>query len=150
MSQSLTSLYVHIVFSTKYRNPVLVDPFEELIHKYLYGIAKNLGCSAVAIGGHLDHVHILCRASKKIPMMDLVKTLKGNSSRWISLEFPELRQFQWQKGYAAFSVSPQNVSDVAHYIRRQKEHHQSTDFKNELRTLLSNHGVEYNEAYVWG
>ena len=75
--------------------------------------------------------------------------LKGGSSTWIKDTFPELRNFGWQDGYAAFAVSKSLLLAVDKYIRRQPEHHRTTSFQEELRTFLDRHGIVYNERYLW-
>lgn len=80
MGQSLVKNYMHIVFSTKHRQPLIHPPYEDELHSYLGGICKNLECQPIKIGGHIDHVHILCMLSKKIALMTLVEKVKSGSS----------------------------------------------------------------------
>jgi len=106
MPQSLSQIYLHVMFSTKDRTAFLNDhEFRGRVHAYLVGICDNLGCPTLRIGGVADHVHILCRFSKTIEVSNLVRDLKRDSSKWIKDEQPQLAKFHWQRGYGAFSVS---------------------------------------------
>lgn len=149
MGQSLVKNYIHIVFSTKYRAPLIHPPVEEELHAYLGGICNRLGCPVIKVGGYTDHIHILCMLSKKIALMKLLEELKSHSSKWIKTRGPEYKNFYWQDGYGAFSVNPSQVDIVIRYIANQHKHHSKKDFKNEYRVFLKKYNVEYDERYVW-
>ena len=83
MGQSLNKIYVHLVFSTKHRNPLITDSIKDELFNYLGGICKNLECNPIQVGGYKDHVHILCLLSKKITLMKLLEEIKSHSSKWI-------------------------------------------------------------------
>ena len=103
MSQSLTQIYLHTVFSTKNRARLLVDkPFRLRVHAYIAGICKNLECPALIVGGVEDHVHLLTRHSKNRSVAEFVRELKRDSSKWVKAEGRELADFHWQAGYGAF------------------------------------------------
>jgi REP element-mobilizing transposase RayT len=149
MGQSLANNYLHIIFSTKYRQPFITKDIDTELYSYLGGICKNLECHPIQVGGHRDHVHILCMLSKKIALMNLLKDLKASSSTWIKTRNDRFRDFYWQDGYGAFSVNPAQVDIVQKYILNQEEHHAKKDFKTEYRYFLKKYKVEYNEEYVW-
>jgi putative transposase len=149
MGQSLVKNYVHIVFSTKYRQPLIRSPYEEELHSYLGGICKNLECAPIIVGGYTDHIHILCRLSQKITLMKLVEEVKSHSSKWIKTKHESLRNFYWQNGYGAFSVNPAEVERVVSYIANQHAHHGKKTFQQEYRSLLRKYEMEYDERYVW-
>jgi REP-associated tyrosine transposase len=150
MPQSLVQIYVHIVFSTKHRQPFLVDPeFRARVHAYLAGICKNQDSPSLFVGGVADHVHILCRLSKTHDISSLVRDLKRDSTNWIKVERPTLHEFHWQQGYGAFSASPVHVDPLKQYIAQQEEHHKKESFQDEFRRLCSKYGVEIDERYVW-
>jgi putative transposase len=149
MGQSLVQNYVHIVFSTKYREALIKPPFEQELHAYLGGTCKELDCPVLIVGGYTDHVHILCMLSKKIALMTLVQKIKANSSKWMKTKDKSLANFFWQDGYGAFSVNPKEVDVVVNYIKNQHEHHSKKDFKVEYRAILKKYEVEYDERYVW-
>ena len=150
MGQSLAQIYVHIIFSTKNRKPFLQDiEFRPKVHAYLAGISKKQECPALIVGGVEDHVHLLCRLGKIIPVATLLRELKRGSSIWIKEQRANLKDFHWQDGYGAFSVSPSHVEDLKRYIARQAEHHRRESFQDEFRRICAKYGVEIDERYVW-
>lgn len=149
MPQSLTKNYVHLVWSTKNRKRLIFPPVEGELYKYIGGICVGLECHPVAIGGHQNHVHVLCNQSKSVPAMTIVQKIKANSSRWMKEQDPSLANFSWQAGYAAFSVDYRNMDGLIRYIRNQHAHHTKKNFKNEYVQLLQDFEMEYDEKYVW-
>jgi REP element-mobilizing transposase RayT len=119
------------------------------MHGYLGAVSARLDCPVIPIGGVADHVHCLARQGRTITTADWVKELKRASSQWTKTQGPSLRAFQWQAGYAAFSVSQSLSQKVERYIAQQPQHHRGLDFQTELRKLLDAHGVAYDERYVW-
>ena len=114
MGQSLVNNYLHIVFSTKHRHHFVQPLFERALHSYLGGICNNMDCEPIQIGGYTDHVHLLCKLSKKVAAMKLLEETKSRSSKWMKTLDSSLRNFYWQDGYGAFSVSPTQVDKVIH------------------------------------
>ena len=149
MPQSLTKLYIHLVFSTKQREPLLRAPLRDRVHAYLATVLNNLESPALTIGGMSDHVHIVFRMSKNHTLAKVVETVKTSSSKWIKIQNVALRAFHWQNGYGGFSVSPSNLEEVVKYIDHQEEHHRVMSFQEEYRKFLQAHGIEYDERYVW-
>ena len=149
MGQSLVKNYIHLIYSTKQRQPLIHEPIEAKLYNYLGGICRNLECNPVKIGGYTNHVHILCMLSKKICVMKLLEEVKSHSSKWMKTNGPSFSNFYWQDGYGAFSVSPSHVDSVKEYIERQAEHHQHKTFQEEFLEFLREYNVEYDERYVW-
>ena len=150
MSQSLSNVIVHIIFSTKDRLPLLADKdIREQMHAELGGTSKTLNCPPIITGGVEDHVHLLARQSRTITLSDWVKELKRVTSIWIKTKGPEFKDFSWQAGYGAFSVSQSQSAAVIEYIQTQEEHHKKKDFKTEFREFLKRHEIEFDERYVW-
>ncbi|SOD78702.1 IS200/IS605 family transposase [Spirosoma fluviale] len=149
MPQSLTKVYVHLVFSTKYREPIIGDDIKDELYAYLGGVCKALECYPVRVGGYYDHIHILCTLSKKIALMKLMEEVKKNSSKWIKTKGQGYQNFYWQDGYGAFSVNPSQVDVVVRYIENQYEHHRQTSFQDECRGIYKKYGMDYDERYVW-
>jgi len=149
MSQSLVQNYLHIIFSTKYRQPLIDEKIENELFSYLGGICLNLKCQPLIVGAYLDHVHILCMLSKKIALMKLLEEVKSHSSKWIKKEDESYKKFYWQDGYGAFSVNPTQVLIVKTYIENQKPHHQKKNYQDEFRGFLKKYKVDYEERYAW-
>lgn len=149
MGQSLVKNYVHLVFSTKYRQALIHPPIEVELHSYLGGICNKLDCQVIKVGGYTDHIHILCMLSKKIALMKLMEEVKSHSSKWIKTKGAGYENFYWQNGYGAFSVNPSEVDVVIKYIANQHEHHTKKTYQEEYRAFLKKYNVEYDERYVW-
>src|SRR5688572_27894433 len=149
MPQSLVKLFIHFVLSTKYRRPLIDLEIENALYSYLGGICYRLECFPIKINGYKDHVHILSHFSKKITVMKFLEELKTHSSGWIKEQDARFKDFYWQGGYGAFSVSPQAVDIVTKYIETQHEHHKTKTFQDEYRRILREHNVDFDERYVW-
>jgi REP element-mobilizing transposase RayT len=151
MPQSLAHVVLHIVYSTKHRTPWLADSsLRSELFAYSASILKNeVDSPALLIGGVEDHIHILCMLSRKVPIMDVVKSSKTETSKWLKRQHADLSGFQWQNGYGAFSVSASNIARAKRYIANQEAHHRRMTFKDEMRELYQRHGIEFDERYVW-
>jgi REP element-mobilizing transposase RayT len=103
---------------------LVLDPdIRERLWPYMGGIAKQNGIIPKCIGGVSDHVHLLVTLPTKLAVAKAVQLIKAGSSAWIHQSFPNLRNFAWQQGYGAFSVSISQVQETVHYIEQQIEHH---------------------------
>jgi putative transposase len=144
MAHTYASNFVHCVFSTKDRRPLIPAARTEELFAYLGGIAGSEGFTLVAAGGTANHIHLLFVLPATYPLAQAVQKLKGSSSRWMG------RGFSWQEGYGAFSVSASQVQIVKKYIQNQEEHHRKRSFEEEFVTLLRHCGVEFDARYVFG
>ena len=149
MPGTYTQLLLHIVFSTKGRQPHITPDLAHRLYPYIGGIIRAEHGVLYDIGGVEDHVHFYLRWRPDAALSDLMRTVKSRSSKWVHDEFPALRTFAWQEGYAAFSVSKSQESAVKNYIAGQAEHHKKEDFNSELLRLLRAHGVEFDEKYAF-
>jgi putative transposase len=150
MPQSLSAVYLHLVFSTKERQPWFQHKTDrDELHAYLGGISKSLECPTLLVGGVEDHIHLLARFGRTITQADWVKELKRVSSLWIKDRAMKYLDFAWQGGYAIFSVSMSNIDSVQEYIANQEEHHRKMSFQDELRILFRKHQIEWDEQYIW-
>ena len=150
MPQSLSKVYLHIVFSTKNRVPFLSDrDLRRETHAYLAGACRNLGSPSLIVGGVEDHVHISCFMSRTRTIADFIGELERESSKWLETKSSSLSDFRWQSGYGVFSISPSHVDDLRTYIADQENHHRRETFQDEFRRLLKKYGVDYDERYVW-
>ena len=150
MSQSLSKIIVHIVFSTKDHTPCLSNDIRPGLFAYIAGILNKLDSKAILINGVEYHVHILCLLSKNHAPCEIVEKIKTGSSKWIKTQTSAPDSFQWQNGYGMFSVSQSNVASVRSYIAEQEDHHRNVSFKEEFRKFLDKYKVQYDEEYVWG
>ena len=149
MPQSLSQIYIHIIFSTKYRAPFIDNGIADELYAYLGGICKSLDCPPIKVGGYRDHVHILCKFSKKILLISLLENVKKSSSKWMKTKGSRYVNFYWQDGYAAFSVNPAEIDRVVDYIEGQEMHHAVKTFQEECREFFREYRVDYDDRYVW-
>jgi len=148
MRQSLSKLYVHLIFSTKHREPLLIPSVRGALHAYMANVLKNQDCPALKVGSTRDHAHLLFGLSKNLTLAEVVEKVKTSSSKWLKTQERALHAFHWQNDYGGFSVSPGEVESVAAYIEGQEEHHRVVSFQEEYRKFLEDYGVEYDERYV--
>ncbi len=135
MPGTYSQLLLHIVFSTKHRQPWITTEVAERLYPY--------------IGGIEDHVHLYLRWRPDQSVSDLMRTVKARSSRWVHDTYADLRTFAWQEGYGVFSVSKSQEPIIKGYIAKQAEHHRKEDFRLELLRTLRAHGIEFDEQYVF-
>lgn len=139
---------VHIVFSTKNRRKQIPPDLQPRLWAYMGSIAKNRHMDVPTIGGMDDHVHIVLTLPPTIALAKAMQEIKAISSKW--MRDTGHRDFGWQDGYAAFSVSESRLADVIEYVRTQPQHHQKHTFEAEFISLLKKHGVAYDPKYVLG
>lgn len=149
MPQSLSRVFTHIIFSTKNRQPFIDDGIADELYRYLGGTCAHFDSQPIKVGGHYDHVHILCALSRKFAIMDLLEEVKKRSSKWMKTKGEAYAGFYWQDGYGIFSVNPRQAGSVIEYIERQKEHHAGLTFQDECRGFYRRYGVEWDERYCW-
>lgn len=150
MSQSLSRVWLHLVFSTKDRKAYLQsETFRDEMFRMLNYEVEQTGCVALYTGGWIDHVHIVCGMSRTLSISKLVESVKTETSKWAKKAPHSQSTFSWQAGYGVFSVSQSNLEDVLKYVREQRKHHQVMSFQDEYRILCAKHEVEFDERYVW-
>jgi REP element-mobilizing transposase RayT len=147
MPHTYSQNYLHVVFSTKERRKLITKDFQPKLWSYMAGIGRNNGFLVLANGGMEDHTHLLIQLPATLALAKAVQLLKGGSSKWVG---DHGREFSWQEGYGAFSVSKSKVSTVAKYIANQEAHHRKITFEDEFIALLEKHGIEYDPKYVFG
>src|SRR5581483_7183988 len=123
MPQSYFSVNLHLIFSTKHRDPLITADLQPRLFEYVGGILREQSSVLLAAGGMPDHVHLLVSLGKEISVAELLRLVKANSSKWVHDTYPSLRHFAWQSGYGAFSVSFSNLPVVKRYLANQAEHH---------------------------
>ena len=149
MPQSLASILIHVVFSTKNRVRWIHETIQPDLHAYMAGVCTQSGCPALCVGGTDDHVHILCALSRTVTVAALVEEIKTAASKWLKAKGPRYATFHWQDGYAAFSIGRSGEEAARKYIADQKNHHAKTSFQSELRTFLKKYDLNYDERYLW-
>lgn len=149
MPQSLSNILLHLIFSTKDRQPWLETVIREKNHAFLAGAVRQCGCEAYRVGGVADHVHLAIGLSRILAVADLVKEIKTASNKWLKAQDDSFQKFSWQNGYGIFSVGMSQKETLLHYIDAQEEHHRTQSFQEEYRVFLNKYAIEFDERYVW-
>lgn len=149
MPQSLAQILVHIVFSTKNREPILPDDIRAELHAYIGGIVHRHAGTLIGAGSVSDHIHLLVVHPRTCAPADLFQEIKTGTTKWLKTKRPQFARFHWQSGYGIFSVSPSHRAAVERYLASQAQHHREVSFQEEYRRILAKYGVEFDERYVW-
>ena len=149
MGQSLSKIYIHLIFHVKNNSVNIEKEVREDLYRYIGSIIKDNESIPILINGTADHVHILFVMSKNVSLAGITEEIKRHSSRWIKTQGQQHKNFAWQGGYAGFSVSQSIHEKTKHYIEKQEEHHRKMTFREELILFLKEYGVVYNEQYLW-
>lgn len=148
MAHTYVSDLVHCVFSTKHRRNLIKTEIQSHLWSFMGGIARKNKCKALIIGGTENHVHILLSLSADMALAKAMQLIKGASSRWMNEN--HTKDFGWQEGYGAFTVSISQKASTIAYIESQAEHHRKRTFEEEFIAFLKKHDVEYDLRYIWG
>lgn len=147
MPSTYLSLHYHLVFGTKDRVPLIQAAWRLRLHEYLGGTIRGLGGFPEEVGGVADHVHLLVGLRATHSLADVMRELKKASSVWVHEELG-IRQFSWQEGYAAFTVSATAREGVRNYIASQQEHHRVRSFREEVVQMLEKAGMAYDPKFL--
>jgi putative transposase len=149
MAQSFARIYVHLVFSTRYRLPLIDDDVRLPLHEFIRGALHTRGDYPEAINSVEDHIHILMQLGRTSAISKTVEDIKTSSSKWIKTYGPQYENFHWQKGYSVFAVCKDRLPVVRRYIANQRAHHAARTFEDEYRTMLTQHNIAFDERYIW-
>ena len=149
MPQSLSRILLHVIFSTKDREPWLTPQIRDRAFAYLSEVGRDVGCEVYRVGGVADHVHLAIQQSRTVTVADFVQKVKQTSSVWIKEHGEHCAGFAWQAGYGAFSLGASQLQGLTDYIDRQEKHHEKRGFKDEYREFLKKYQIDYDEKYVW-
>jgi putative transposase len=143
--QSYVKIWVHAVFSTKNRQPLISSKIESKVHQLLKDELIAMGCFVQIVNGVEDHVHLLFLLNNQKSIAEVMKNVKGATSHTINQENMTREKFAWQGGYGAFSVSDRRIGEVEKYIKNQQQHHAEKSFKEEWDYFVSSHGFSVVE-----
>lgn len=149
MPQSLATVIVHLIFSTKNREPYITPAIGAELYPYLTTVFQAQNCPALVVNGVADHVHCLFLLGRTVAVCDLVEEVKKSSSKWLKTQGDQYENFHWQAGYGAFSIGQSQVDAVREYIAGQEERHRVQSFQDEYRAFLRKYRIALDERYVW-
>ncbi len=150
MANSFRQVYIHYVFSTKKREPLIKPKLEKKLYAYIGGIGRELKGPILACGGMPDHIHLVVSMSATKSVSKTIQVIKSNSAKWINEHHFNDKEFTWQRGYGAFSLGQSGLINAVRYIQNQKKHHKHKTFKEEYIQLLERYQIDYDEQYLWG
>lgn len=149
MPNTFTKFLYHLVWSTKRREPLIRPAIQSRLYAYIGGIIRHEHGIALAIGGMADHIHVVAWLRPEPSVPRIMQAVKAGSSHWVN-QLPEYPgRFSWQAGYSGFSVSVSQLDAVIHYVEHQEEHHRGLNYQDELRALLTKHGIDFDEGTLW-
>ncbi len=149
MPGTFSQIYIQIVFAVKGRENLIVQSWKDDLHKYIAGIIKGKEQKSIIVNGMPDHIHAFVGLRPSMPISDLVRDIKNNSSNFINEHKFVKGKFAWQEGYGAFSYSHSHITNVYDYILNQEEHHKKKTFREEYHELLKKFEIEFNEKYLF-
>jgi REP element-mobilizing transposase RayT len=148
MAGSYSQIYLQYVFAVKGRQNLLQEPWREEVFKYISGIIKGKNQKPIIVNGVSDHVHVFVGLKPAMPIPDLIRDIKNNSSNFINENKWVKGKFSWQEGYGVFSYSHSQIDNVYRYIANQEAHHEKKTFKDEYIDFLVKSGIDYDERYL--
>ncbi|NJW54020.1 IS200/IS605 family transposase [Salinimicrobium oceani] len=148
MANTYTQIHLQLVFAVKFRSCLIQPSWKDELYKYITGIISSNEHKLLAIGGMPDHLHILIGMRPDQSVSQLLKEVKGSSSKWINERKFLSRHFSWQEGFGAFSYSKSDLPKVISYIQHQEEHHRKKNFQEEYLDLLKEFQVKFDERYI--
>lgn len=146
---SYVSNLVHFAWSTWSRRSWIDPPWQDDLYAYIGGIIRKRKGKLLRCGGMSDHIHIYASLPSTLSLAQAANAIKANSSRWVHEKIPGRRDFDWQDGYGAFTVSKSSEQRLLAYIDNQANHHRKRDYRQEFAALLERHGIEYDARYIW-
>ncbi len=149
MAGTFSQVYIQVVFTVKGWENLIRKEWKDELHKYIAGIIKGKEQKPIIVNGIPDHIHAFVGLLPSMPISDLVRDIKNNSSNFINEKKLMKGKFSWQEGYGAFSYSHSHIQNVYDYILNQEEHHRQKTFREEYIDFLKKFEIEYNEKYLF-
>lgn len=149
MANTYTQIHLQLVFAVKYRLALIQPSWKDELYKYMTGIVQHYEHKLLIVNGMPDHVHLLIGMRPSQSVSELMKQVKGDSSKWINDRGFVNGKFQWQEGYGAFSYAKSDLPNVINYIQQQEEHHRTTTFMQEYKELLDAFEIVYDDKYIF-
>ena len=145
---SYTRLFYHIIFRTKHGVHAINEENEQVLYRYIWGFVKEHSSILYRINGMTDHLYLFVELHQTISVAEFVRKLKKATHLFLDANkdlFPDFTA--WSVGYCALSYGELEKNKIINYIKNQKVHHQTSDFKNEMKTLFQNEGIKFNPTF---
>lgn len=149
MPGTFSQIYIQVVFAVKGRENLISAKWKEELNKYIAGIIRGKEQKSIIVNGMPDHIHAFIGLRPAMPVADIVRDIKSNSSGFINDKGFVKGKFRWQEGYGAFSYSHSHIAKVYDYILHQEAHHQRKTFRQEYHALLEKFEVPFDERYLF-
>ncbi len=149
MANTFTQIHIHGIFGVQNRLSLIQESWKDELYKYITGIIQNNHHKLIAVNGIPDHVHVLFGMRPTQSLSDLMKDIKGSSSKWINQKRIVKGRFSWQAGFGGFSYSKSQIPRIAGYIENQQEHHKKKSFIDEYVEILEAYGIDYDSRYIF-
>lgn len=149
MPNTYTQIHIHVIFTVQNRHCIIRKEWKDELFRYITGIIQNNNHKVLAINGMPDHVHVLIGMRPSQSLSELMKDIKGDSSKWINQKGYVRSRFSWQEGFGAFSYGKSQVNKVIDYIKNQETHHRRYSFIEEYLAFLKNFEVDYDLKYIF-
>jgi REP element-mobilizing transposase RayT len=137
LEMGYVKIWVHLVWTTKNREPLLIREIRQDIFCHIRENAKKKGIYIDFINGHSEHVHCLISMSSGQSIDKILMLLKGESSHWINKNKLLRKKFEWQDEYFAVSISESSLNQVRNYIKNQENHHKKKSFNDEYQEFMN-------------
>lgn len=146
MSHTNFNQLIHVLWSTRNQQELITDSLKDDMYAYLTALAKSKNCKVLLTGGYKDHVHLLLLLHPEISLSNLLCHLKSNSSKWVKSN-KKNSEFAWNDGYLAISTQEERMDNVCAYIRHEEQRHISKSYTEELKEMLDQQDIFYNEHF---
>jgi REP element-mobilizing transposase RayT len=148
MPHSFNKIWIHAIWATKERSPLIQLSVESKLYQFISEQLREQGCPVRIINGMPDHIHCLFLLSPQKSISEVIKQIKGSSSHFVNQNNLIADKFAWQTGYASYSVSESVVEKVYEYIKNQKSHHQKKSFHQEYDEFIKLNGLDNNQEQI--
>jgi REP element-mobilizing transposase RayT len=149
MANTYHQIYIQAVFAVKYREAVIIKDWRPKLLGVIGTLINETSCKTIAVNGVEDHIHCFLGLKPVVSISELMKAVKGKSSKYVNDHHLTKHRFEWQEGYGAFSYSHSHIDRVYKYIQNQEEHHRKQTFRAEYKDLLNKFKVPYDERYIF-
>ena len=149
MANNYHQVYIQIIFAVKNREAVIDKSWRSTLLGVIGNLINETGCKTIIVNGVEDHIHCFLGLKPVVSISELMKTVKGKSSKYINDHQLTKKRFEWQRGFGVFSYSQSSIENVYKYIANQEKHHHKQTFRDEYLEFLEKFQVSFDEQYIF-